>query len=198
MGTSNLVQNFVSGHNPGEKAVKSRVEDAAAFRSEKGKHRHEITRRYCFYGVWRCSCLPIFCFPDAARVEKVSNTDLRLRSIKRSICRFCHLKILQFALAIYIVVMTFTPIGTFGKYGGYVSPSVGNIIDPASQERTEQGLFLSEGVLRAVIACNKFQMLCLSISRMSAFAMYPGTFRCASKNSLLHRASFLTDTQYPT
>jgi hypothetical protein len=106
--------------------------------------------------------------------KRRDDTRIRIRMLKKVLCKFWVLKMIQAVLGVYIIVMTFTPVGTFGKYGGFVTTSVGAIIDPASPERTEEGVMLSNGVLRAIIASNKFQMFCLGISRFSAFFVYPG------------------------
>jgi hypothetical protein len=94
--------------------------------------------------------------------------------IERVILKYWQIKVIQIVLAIYILVITFTPVGTFGKYGGIITSSVGYIVDPASPERTEDGVILNNGVLRAVIATNKFQMFCMAVSRAGAFSAYPG------------------------
>ena len=87
------------------------------------------------------------------------------------------LKITGIILAIYIALFSFTPVGTFGYAGGFVVPGVGYIIDPDSRERTKAGLILSRGgVGQAIVASNDFQMVCLGITRASAFFMYPGMY----------------------
>jgi hypothetical protein len=94
----------------------------------------------------------------------------------RSLAKYRILKIFQVLCGIYICLMTFSRIGTFGNMGGLVDPETGFIIDPNSEENTEQGVILIKGDLRAVVAKTNFQMVALAISRLSAFTMYPGTW----------------------
>lgn len=54
-------------------------------------------------------------------------------------------------------------------------PETGWILDTESQERTERGVILDNGVERAIVAINTFQLICLTITRISAYLMYPGT-----------------------
>jgi hypothetical protein len=85
------------------------------------------------------------------------------------------LKIAAILLAAYIALFSYAPVGALGSAGGFVDPDVGFIIDPNSPERTEAGVILTRGVERAIVASNNFQMVCLGITRVSAFFMYPGT-----------------------
>lgn len=83
------------------------------------------------------------------------------------------LKIAAILLAAYIALFSYAPVGALGSAGGFVDPDVGFIIDPNSPERTEAGVILTRGVERAIVASNNFQMVCLGITRVSAFFMYP-------------------------
>lgn len=83
------------------------------------------------------------------------------------------LKILSILLAIYIAIWSYAPIGTFGTTGGFVNITVGYVIDGASEERTDRGVILTKGSLRAIVADSPLQMVCLGITRASAFFMYP-------------------------
>ena len=85
------------------------------------------------------------------------------------------LKITSIILVAYIALFSYAPVGALGSAGGFVDPDVGFIIDPNSPERTEAGVILTRGVERAIVASNNFQMVCLGITRASAFFMYPGT-----------------------
>jgi hypothetical protein len=74
--------------------------------------------------------------------------------------------------------------------GGFVDPDVGFIIDPNSPERTEAGVILTRGVERAIVASNNFQMVCLGITRVSAFFMYPGTHLDTASQPAIRRVRF--------
>ncbi|CAB9527003.1 NADPH oxidase 4 [Seminavis robusta] len=104
---------------------------------------------------------------------KNSTDHVRYRMIKKSLFKYWELKVLQLALGVYITIATFVPTGTFSDWGGFVTASVGYIIDPASEERTQEGVILTRGALRAVVATNDFQMACVAITRFTAFFMYP-------------------------
>lgn len=84
------------------------------------------------------------------------------------------LKVIQGLCGLYIVLMSFTRIGTFGNVGGLVDPKTGYIIDVNSKANTAKGVILVNGDYRAVVANSVFQMIALAISRLSAFTMYPG------------------------
>jgi len=75
---------------------------------------------------------------------------------------------MQLLCAIYILVLTFADAPL-----GLVDPKTGTIIDVNSVENTDKGVILVNGDYRAVVAQNTYQMLCLAVSRMSAFSMYP-------------------------
>lgn len=85
------------------------------------------------------------------------------------------LKLIQLLFGAYIVIMSFTHVGTFGDVGGLVDPVTGWIIDLTSTDNTNKGVILVNGDFRAVVAQTEFQMVALAISRLSAFTMYPGT-----------------------
>ena len=98
----------------------------------------------------------------------------RIRSLLRTVLHFRGLKLIQLLLAAYISVLTFADIG---PPGGLRDPKTGQIIDQASPERTECGLILVHGTLRAIVAETKFQAACIGIARISAWLMYPGKNR---------------------
>ncbi|CAB9528168.1 unknown protein [Seminavis robusta] len=102
---------------------------------------------------------------------KNSTDHVRYRMIKKSLFKYWELKVLQLALGVYITIATFVPTGTFSDWGGFVTASVGYIIDPASEERTQEGVILTRGARRAVVATNDFQMACVAITRFTAFFM---------------------------
>jgi hypothetical protein len=82
-------------------------------------------------------------------------------------------KVVSLFLAGYIALFSYCYVGVLGDAGGFVDPDVGYVIDPNSDERTEAGVILTKGVERAIVASNDFQMVCLGITRASAFFMYP-------------------------
>jgi len=92
--------------------------------------------------------------------------------LKKLFKRYTTLKIISVLLGVYIAIWSYAPAGTFGITGGFVSPS-GYIIDTASEERTEEGVILTRGSLRPIVAENALQMVCLGVTRVSAFFMYP-------------------------
>ena len=81
---------------------------------------------------------------------------------------FLAVKAAQAACVAYILILTFSyaPLGLR-------DPATGNIIDVASAENTKNGVILVSGDYRPVVAQGAFEMICLAISRMSAFSMYP-------------------------
>ena len=101
----------------------------------------------------------------------------RLR--RKDLWGFRLLKALQVILAIIGGILTLSPVV------GLRDPETGLIIDQESTERTEQGLILVNDVQRAIVASSHFQVICIGITRMSAFFMYPGKRRlwclCALK-----------------
>ena len=74
----------------------------------------------------------------------------------------------QLLCVIYILVLTFSyaPLGLR-------DPASGNIIDGSSKENTQNGVILVNGDYRPVVAEGKYEMICLGMSRMSAFSLYP-------------------------
>ena len=84
------------------------------------------------------------------------------------------LAIFQILAGAYVCLVSFTPIGTLGSWGGLVDPITGFIIDPSSEENTERGVILIKGDLRPIVAETPMQMIELAISRLSAYTMYPG------------------------
>jgi hypothetical protein len=95
--------------------------------------------------------------------------------IRSSFKQYGALKIASLVMAGYIALFSYATVGTFGYAGGFIDPDVGYIIDPNSAERTKAGVILTRTVERAIVADNDFQMVCLGITRVSAFFMYPCT-----------------------
>lgn len=107
------------------------------------------------------------------------------------------LKLISALSAVYIAIVSYAPRGTFGIIGGFVTrrdndnppndPNPGfpewldqsgmhlpgYIIDTASEERNDEGVILTRGSERAIVAESDLQMFCLGITRISAFLMYP-------------------------
>eukprot|EP00339_Tiarina_fusa_P002514 CAMPEP_0117084426 /NCGR_PEP_ID=MMETSP0472-20121206/59414_1 /TAXON_ID=693140 ORGANISM="Tiarina fusus, Strain LIS" /NCGR_SAMPLE_ID=MMETSP0472 /ASSEMBLY_ACC=CAM_ASM_000603 /LENGTH=292 /DNA_ID=CAMNT_0004813399 /DNA_START=131 /DNA_END=1009 /DNA_ORIENTATION=+ len=106
------------------------------------------------------------------------------RSFRKDIVRFKAIKLIQVLLAIYVGILTYADIG---PPGGLRDPETGLIIDQESSERTEKGLILVNGVERAIVAATQFQVVCVGITRMSAFFMYPGRL---ARSLGLYRVSF--------
>eukprot|EP00873_Tetraselmis_striata_P026370 jgi/Tetstr1/446634/TSEL_034157.t1 len=77
---------------------------------------------------------------------------------------FWTVKLAQVVCMVFIVILTFShaPLGL-------VDPESGFIIDPTSPAATAEGLLGD----RPVVASSRLQMLCLAVSRMSAFSLYP-------------------------
>lgn len=98
------------------------------------------------------------------------------RGLRKIFRRYCALKVFSILLTVYIAMITYTYVGTFGEVGGFVDPTTGLIIDANSAERTARGVILDGGVERSIVADNTLQMLALSISRATAFLMYPCTY----------------------
>ena len=95
----------------------------------------------------------------------------KLRAFWKRCLRYRTLKILQILLAFYVGFLTYADIG---PPGGLRDQETGLIIDQASEERTERGVILVNGAERAIVAATSFQVVCIGITRMSAFFMYPG------------------------
>jgi hypothetical protein len=71
------------------------------------------------------------------------------------------IKILQIILAVYVSVLTFAPMKS---PGGLQDKETGLIVDP-SQERTDEGVIMYNGIERATIAETKFQVVAIGIAR---------------------------------
>jgi hypothetical protein len=95
----------------------------------------------------------------------------KLRVFWKRCRRYKTLKLMQILLAIYVGFLTYADIDL---PGGLRDQETGLIIDQASEERTEQGVMLVNRTERAIVATNSFQVICIGITRMSAFFMYPG------------------------
>lgn len=89
---------------------------------------------------------------------------------------FKYLKLTQLLCTVYIVIVSFSPVGSLGVFGGARTPGVG-IIDPVSEENTQNGIIVYDShgrtVTRAIVAVGVGQMLLLAVSRFCAFFMYP-------------------------
>ena len=81
--------------------------------------------------------------------------------------RFKALKLIQIILATIGGILTLLPAA------GIRNPVTGLIVDPTSAERTAAGVVLVNGVERAVVAATHFQVICIGLTRMAAFFMYP-------------------------
>ena len=95
------------------------------------------------------------------------------RSALRWMMRYKAIKILQVILAFYVGFLTYADIG---PPGGLRDQETGLIVDQASEERTARGLILVNGHVRPIVATTMFQVVCIGITRMSAFFMYPGKY----------------------
>ena len=93
-------------------------------------------------------------------------TNTKSRFIMRP--AFLAVKVAQVLCVVYILVLTFSyaPLGLR-------DPATGDIIDASSQENTENGVLLVNGAFRPVVARGTYELVCLGMSRMSAFSMYP-------------------------
>ena len=98
-----------------------------------------------------------------------------MKGLRRLFRRYTSLKLAGVLLGIYIAIMSYAYVGTFGPYGGFVDPERGYIVDVNSDERNAAGVILTKGTERAIVANNWFQMVCIGVTRVSAFFMYPGT-----------------------
>ncbi|KAL7537204.1 hypothetical protein ACHAXR_008944 [Thalassiosira sp. AJA248-18] len=81
---------------------------------------------------------------------------------------FLAVKLAQVLCVVYILVLTFSfaPVGLRDRASG-------NIIDASNPQNTEDGVLLVNGNYRPVVAQGTFELVCLGISRMSAFSLYP-------------------------
>jgi len=88
------------------------------------------------------------------------------RSINHKVRTFLK-EVLRFKIicTVYIATMTFT--------SRLRDPHTGLIVDQASPERTENGLILTNGTERAIVAASTLQLVCLIVARLSAWFMYP-------------------------
>ena len=93
----------------------------------------------------------------------------RQRQLFRSLFRHKLLKIAQVMCALYIAFCTFSYSSISPR-----DPITGWILDTESPERTSRGVILINGAEQAIVATTSFQMVCLGITRCSAFFMYPG------------------------
>lgn len=94
----------------------------------------------------------------------------RSKAFAKEVLRFAGLKLFQCVLAVIGGVLTLYP------PAGIRDPETGLIVDPNSTERTELGVVLVNGVERAVVADTHFQVICIGLTRMTAFFMYPCKF----------------------
>jgi len=80
-----------------------------------------------------------------------------------------YLKLCQVHCVAYIVLYT------YGGFDGATvrQPGTGHIVDQNSEARTQQGIILMNGAERSIVATSTFQLVCLSIARVTAFYMYP-------------------------
>ena len=107
-----------------------------------------------------------------------------------------YLKVCQLLCVVYIVIYT---------YGGFDGATVrqadtGFIVDPYSEERTQQGIILSKNddgttTERAIVATSTFQLVCLSLARITAFYMYP-TLVLIFFSKLRATANFVAQTPF--
>jgi hypothetical protein len=78
------------------------------------------------------------------------------------------LKFAQVLLAVYIGILTYADMG---PPGGLRDTETGLIMDQELPDRTARGLILVNGT---ELGATQFQVICIGITRMSAFFMYPG------------------------
>lgn len=80
---------------------------------------------------------------------------------------FFAVKVTQVLCVAYILMLTFSyaPVGLRER-------ATGNIVD-AERKNTDNGVLLVNGDYRPVVAQGLFELVCLGISRMSAFSLYP-------------------------
>lgn len=81
---------------------------------------------------------------------------------------FLAVKLTQVLCVAYILILTFSyaPLGLRDR-------TTGDIIDGSSTTNTKNGVILVNGSYRPVVAQGMFEMICLGISRVSAFSLYP-------------------------
>uniref|UniRef100_A0A7S2A4J8 FAD-binding FR-type domain-containing protein n=1 Tax=Trieres chinensis TaxID=1514140 RepID=A0A7S2A4J8_TRICV len=81
---------------------------------------------------------------------------------------FGTIKVAQILCAIYILVLTFS-----SSPLGLKDPKSKEIVDIQSSQNTANGFILFNGDYRPIVAEGNYQKLCLAVSRISAFSMYP-------------------------
>ena len=81
---------------------------------------------------------------------------------------FLCVKVAQLLCVAYILVLTFT----YAPFG-LRDISTGNIIDSSSPTNTSNGVIYINGSYRPIVAIGTFELVCLGISRSSAFSLYP-------------------------
>jgi predicted ferric reductase len=100
-----------------------------------------------------------------------------IRSYVKNNVEFKSLLVTQLLCGVYILIVTFSYAGALGVFGGARDPVTGTIVDPASPENTAEGIIqvtnFGRTFTRAVVASNDWEMVCLAVSRFSAFSMYP-------------------------
>jgi hypothetical protein len=107
---------------------------------------------------------------EPAKTSSVSCSDrlrYRARSAFKEMMRLKALKLAQVLLALYVGILTYADMGLRDT-------ETGLIVDQESTERTARGLILVNGTERAIVGATQFQVVCIGITRMSAFFMYPG------------------------
>jgi hypothetical protein len=92
----------------------------------------------------------------------------RIRLWHRREQPFWKVTVAQVFCAIYIIVLTFSTLPM-----GLRDPITNDIIDPNSIQNTNNGVIHVNGSYRPVVAVGNWQKICLTISRASAFSMYP-------------------------
>lgn len=93
--------------------------------------------------------------------------------IKRLFRRYTVLKIVSICSLLYIAIWSYAPKYTFGITGGFVEINTGWIIDHHYQANTEKGVIWTRGSFRTIVAQSHLGMVCIGITRASAFWMYP-------------------------
>ena len=91
-----------------------------------------------------------------------------LCKVVAALSRFWQVKALQLLClpAVLIFTYTYRPLGLR-------DPVSGTIIDPDNATNTEAGFILIDGYQRPLVASNSLQILCLTISRLSGFSVFP-------------------------
>ncbi|KAL7535065.1 hypothetical protein ACHAXR_006247 [Thalassiosira sp. AJA248-18] len=110
-------------------------------------------------------------WPDMPKEKLTSLTKSRrvLRIwYKQKIAPYWKITVAQLFCVAYILVLTFSDAPV-----GITDPETKDIIDTNSVENTNNGVIYVNGSYRAVVAIGGYQKICLAISRMSAFSMYP-------------------------